>query len=150
MRYAGAGNKIVAAARGEVDCTAQHKFGGPWDTCAPEAVLRAMGGELTDMCGDALAVYTPGAEAGRSNALGFVATGPDSAISHGELCAAMRAAPEMAEYRAGLGLGLPEPSTNAAQQPPSLATRLGLAFLLLVLLDPVVWYAVASISQAAS
>ena len=62
--YGGAGNKILAAAIGDVDAVIQHKFGGPWDTCAPEAVLAAMGGQLTDLCGDPLSVYEGGPSEG--------------------------------------------------------------------------------------
>lgn len=36
----GAGNKALAAAEGDVDCAIMHTFGGPWDTCAPEAVVK--------------------------------------------------------------------------------------------------------------
>ena len=93
--YGGAGNKILAAAIDDVDVTVQHKFGGPWDTCASEAVLTAMGGRLTDLYGEPLSVYEGGPEGftsalrpvlpGRRNELGFVATGAASAISHDEL-----------------------------------------------------------------
>ena len=39
----GAGNKILAAALGEVACSMQHRIGGPWDLCAPKAVWKSMG-----------------------------------------------------------------------------------------------------------
>jgi len=54
-----------------------------------------MGGRLTDLCGHPLCVYEEGPEGfasvlrpvspERRNELGFVATGPESAISHREL-----------------------------------------------------------------
>ena len=69
----GSGNKILATALGYVDCTIQHQFGGPWDTCAPQAVLQAMGGRLTDWDGNELVVYGRHAPL-NANQLGFVAT----------------------------------------------------------------------------
>ena len=116
--YGGAGNKILAVATGEVDCALMHTFGGPWDVCAPEAVLVAMGGSLTDLLGRPVAVYS---ERGRGgNALGFVATRPPglgspddgapASHSHGELCGALCAEPEVRGWceagaaRAGLPL----------------------------------------------
>ena len=89
--------------------TAQHKFGGPWDTCAPEAVITAMGGRLTDLCGHPLCVYEGGPEGftsalqpvplERRNQLGFVATAPGAAISHGDLIRRLRATPALTQYR---------------------------------------------------
>ena len=55
--YGGAGNKILAAALGEVACSIQHKVGGPWDLCAPEAILKAMGGKMTDLFGEEIEIY---------------------------------------------------------------------------------------------
>ena len=76
--YGGAGNKILAVAAGHVDCTIQHKVGGPWDTCAPEAVLKAMGGRITTWVGEKL-VSTYKDEVTKlsydSCKLGYVATG---------------------------------------------------------------------------
>lgn len=41
-----------------------------WDTCAPEAILRAAGGKLTDILGD---YYKYGASEGRPNKTGVLA-----------------------------------------------------------------------------
>ena len=105
----GAGNKILAAAIGDVDVAIQHKYGGPWDVCASEAVLTAMGGRLTDLFGHPIAIYgdqnwhadsllSP-VPSDRCNALGFVVTGPRSAISHLSLVSKLRAMPSLMQYR---------------------------------------------------
>ena len=57
--YGGAGNKILAAALGEVACSIQHKVGGPWDLCAPEAIIKAMGGGFSDLFGEPIDMYRP-------------------------------------------------------------------------------------------
>jgi 3'-phosphoadenosine 5'-phosphosulfate (PAPS) 3'-phosphatase len=101
VQYGGAGNKILAAALGEVACSIQHAYGGPWDVCAPEAILVAMGGRLTDLFGDELAIYAPDAPAG-CNRRGYVATPQRTArnpINHDDLTAALRAAPGVQKYR---------------------------------------------------
>lgn len=95
--YGGAGNKILATAAGHVDCTIQHRFGGPWDTCAPEAVLRAMGGKITTWTGDDLTVTHKNAPHHVCN-LGFVATGPNSAIDHDALIASLRESKVVQDY----------------------------------------------------
>ena len=99
--YGGAGNKILATAFGHVDCTVQHRYGGPWDTCASAAVLRSMGGRITNLIGeDILTVAGNDDDAALPPAteLGFVATGVDSAIDHDELVAALRASSVVQEY----------------------------------------------------
>ena len=87
--YGGAGNKILATALGHVDCTVQHKFGGPWDTCAPEAVLESMGGTITDMQGKEL-VITQRHTSIHWNQMGFVATGANSVVTHEDLIQALK------------------------------------------------------------
>ncbi|XP_078484836.1 3'(2'),5'-bisphosphate nucleotidase 1-like [Ciona intestinalis] len=51
-RQGGAGNKALRVIEGEADA---YVFASPgckkWDTCAPEAILRAVGGQLTDVHG---------------------------------------------------------------------------------------------------
>lgn len=93
--YGGAGNKILATAFGVTDCTVQHKYGGPWDTCAPEAVIRSMGGKITDLFGDPISVYADS----KRNAFGFVATFRDSRISHAELCSNLQENEAVQAYR---------------------------------------------------
>ena len=107
MLYGGAGNKILATARGEVDCTIQHKFGGPWDTCAPEAVLTAMGGKITDLFGKPISVYNDP----KQNAFGFLATSKDAAISHEDLSAALLANEAIQEYRQQVSDTIDAPSS---------------------------------------
>lgn len=49
-RLGGAGNKVNRVALGEVDCYIQPRTGlGFWDMCAPEVIIRSMGGLMTDM-----------------------------------------------------------------------------------------------------
>nr|CAB3226109.1 3'(2'),5'-bisphosphate nucleotidase 1-like [Phallusia mammillata] len=51
-RQGGAGNKVIRVIEGEADA---YVFASPgckkWDTCAPEAILCAIGGQLTDVHG---------------------------------------------------------------------------------------------------
>ncbi|CAJ1954941.1 unnamed protein product [Cylindrotheca closterium] len=75
--YGGAGNKILGAALGEVACSIQHKYGGPWDLCAPEAILKAMGGRLTDLFGKDIDIYRKDAPS-NCNERGYIATGSGS------------------------------------------------------------------------
>ena len=53
VRQGGAGNKVLRVLEGEADA---YVFASPgckkWDTCAPEAILRAIGGDLTDVHGE--------------------------------------------------------------------------------------------------
>lgn len=96
--YGGAGNKILAAALGEVACSIQHRVGGPWDLCSPEAVLTGMGGRITDMFGEEIAMY--GADAPpRSNERGYLATPSSSVIDHDALVAVVNADPIVQEYQ---------------------------------------------------
>ena len=63
-----------------------------WDTCAPEAVLSAAGGRLTDIFGEAIAhVPDPADPAGVGylNALGAVASGPGFSFIHQNVGEAM-------------------------------------------------------------
>ena len=71
--YGGAGNKILAASLGEVDASIQHKVGGAWDLCAPHAILKAMGGRMTDLWGEEIAIYGPDAPP-HCNERGYIAT----------------------------------------------------------------------------
>ncbi len=100
--YGGAGNKILAAALGEVACSIQHKIGGPWDLCAPEAILKAMGGRMTDIFGEDIAIYRDDAPL-RCNERGYIASQPGSEeYFHDALVAAFKALPEMEEYQKSL------------------------------------------------
>jgi len=97
--YGGAGNKILAAALGEVACSIQHKIGGPWDLCAPEAILKAMGGKMTDLFGEEIEIYKSDAPP-RCNERGYIVSPPGSeALFHDALVAALIASDEVKEYR---------------------------------------------------
>eukprot|EP00980_Cylindrotheca_fusiformis_P028990 scaffold22689_cov163-Cylindrotheca_fusiformis.AAC.5 len=96
VSYGGAGNKILAAALGEVACSIQHKYGGPWDICAPEAILKAMGGRLTDLFGQDVNVFKADAPE-NCNQRGFIATGPGS--DHEALSKALLNMPVITDYQ---------------------------------------------------
>lgn len=96
--YGGAGNKILATAVGHVDGTIQHCFGGPWDVCAPAAVLRSMGGRITNLLGEE--IYITSSSGDRAPSLGFVATGAGSGVDHDELVRVLRASPVVRAYTA--------------------------------------------------
>lgn len=96
--YGGAGNKILAAALGEVACVMQHKIGGAWDLCAPHAILKAMGGKMTDLWGDEIEIYGPNAPP-RCNERGYIATPQTTEIMHEALAAALKASPGVQAYR---------------------------------------------------
>lgn len=99
VTYGGAGNKILAAALGEVTCTIQHRIGGAWDLCAPEAILKAMGGKMTDLFGDEIAIYRDDAPP-FCNEKGYLATPPGSGDGfHEALAAKMMSLPEVQKYK---------------------------------------------------
>ncbi|CAB9525716.1 Putative inositol monophosphatase 3 [Seminavis robusta] len=97
--YGGAGNKILATALGHVDCVVQHKFGGPWDTCAPQAICHSMGGTMTDMAGDPIRIHEADASP-KWNRMGFVATYANSCVGHEELIQSLQQADEVQSYLA--------------------------------------------------
>lgn len=78
LRVGGAGFKVIQLLEGEAHA---YVFASPgckkWDTCAPEAVLEAAGGRLTDISGK---VYTYGANVSFPNLGGVLATA--SGVSH--------------------------------------------------------------------
>uniref|UniRef100_A0A3Q3KD20 3'(2'),5'-bisphosphate nucleotidase 1 n=1 Tax=Monopterus albus TaxID=43700 RepID=A0A3Q3KD20_MONAL len=54
IRVGGAGNKIIQLVEGKASAYVFASLGcKKWDTCAPEAILHAVGGKLTDMHGNA-------------------------------------------------------------------------------------------------
>uniref|UniRef100_A0A1A8H609 3'(2'),5'-bisphosphate nucleotidase 1 n=1 Tax=Nothobranchius korthausae TaxID=1143690 RepID=A0A1A8H609_9TELE len=71
IRVGGAGNKIIQLVEGRASA---YVFASPgckkWDTCAPEAILHAVGGKLTDMHGNA---YRYGADVQHMNSAGVLA-----------------------------------------------------------------------------
>ncbi|XP_027140029.1 3'(2'),5'-bisphosphate nucleotidase 1 isoform X1 [Larimichthys crocea] len=72
IRVGGAGNKIIQLVEGRASA---YVFASPgckkWDTCAPEAILHAVGGKLTDMHGNA---YRYHANVKHMNSAGVLAT----------------------------------------------------------------------------
>ncbi|XP_035534432.1 3'(2'),5'-bisphosphate nucleotidase 1 isoform X1 [Morone saxatilis] len=72
IRVGGAGNKIIQLIEGRASA---YVFASPgckkWDTCAPEAILSAVGGKLTDMHGNA---YCYHANVKHMNSAGVLAT----------------------------------------------------------------------------
>ena len=92
----GAGNKILAVAEGRADVAIMHFGTSLWDTCAPEAVLRASGGKVTDLFGSPL-IHSPNRPGGSLlNDLGVLATTANLAAvdadgrDHAALAEAMR------------------------------------------------------------
>lgn len=72
IRVGGAGNKIIQLIEGKASA---YVFASPgckkWDTCAPEAILHAVGGKLTDMFGNS---YGYNADVKHMNSAGVLAT----------------------------------------------------------------------------
>ncbi|XP_036405888.1 3'(2'),5'-bisphosphate nucleotidase 1 [Megalops cyprinoides] len=72
IRVGGAGNKIIQLVEGKASA---YVFASPgckkWDTCAPEAILHAVGGKLTDIHGNA---YRYDADVKHMNSAGVLAT----------------------------------------------------------------------------
>ncbi|XP_069370829.1 3'(2'),5'-bisphosphate nucleotidase 1 isoform X1 [Paralichthys olivaceus] len=72
VKVGGAGNKIIQLVEGKASA---YVFASPgckkWDTCAPEAILHAVGGKLTDMHGNA---YRYEADVKHMNSAGVLAT----------------------------------------------------------------------------
>uniref|UniRef100_A0A8C9R242 3'(2'),5'-bisphosphate nucleotidase 1 n=2 Tax=Scleropages formosus TaxID=113540 RepID=A0A8C9R242_SCLFO len=72
IKVGGAGNKIIQLVEGKASA---YVFASPgckkWDTCAPEAILHAVGGKLTDMHGRA---YKYHADVKHMNSAGVLAT----------------------------------------------------------------------------
>lgn len=97
VTYGGAGNKILAAALGEVACSFQHIVGGPWDLCAPQAIAKAMGAEMTDFFGGEIKeIYRDDANP-RCNERGYLVSSPGS--DHASLVQALQKVPEVQEYK---------------------------------------------------
>ncbi|RXN26754.1 3 (2),5 -bisphosphate nucleotidase 1 [Labeo rohita] len=72
IRVGGAGNKIIQLVEGKASAYVFASLGcKKWDTCAPEAILHAVGGKLTDMHGNA---YRYDANVKHMNSAGVLAT----------------------------------------------------------------------------
>ncbi|XP_011182664.1 3'(2'),5'-bisphosphate nucleotidase 1 [Zeugodacus cucurbitae] len=81
IKVGGAGYKVLQLLEGKAHA---YVFASPgckrWDTCAPEAVLEAHGGTLTDLAGNH---YSYAADVDYKNRMGVLATIPQ--ISHSEI-----------------------------------------------------------------
>ncbi len=94
LEIGAAGNKMLRIATGEVDIVVLNLVTSLWDTAAPEALVRASGGEVTDFFG----VRLPhGPKSRLSNCFGVIATSKNFSArdakkrTHRELCADIRA-----------------------------------------------------------
>lgn len=85
----GAGNKMLCVAAERADFALMHFGTSLWDTCAPEAVVRATGGHVSDLFGAPL-VHDADAPGGLVNALGVIASGSGRRGDHDKVCEAMR------------------------------------------------------------
>ena len=97
--YGGAGNRVLAAALGEVACSLGHKVGGPWDLCAPEALAKAMGADMTDLFGERIDMYRKDSPS-RNNERGFLVSPPGS--SHKRILAVVKSSPGVQAYKKSL------------------------------------------------
>ena len=53
LQSGGAGSKVLCVIEGKAECYIYPRNGTKrWDTCAPEAILRSLGGSLTDIYGN--------------------------------------------------------------------------------------------------
>jgi 3'-phosphoadenosine 5'-phosphosulfate (PAPS) 3'-phosphatase len=95
--YGGAGNKILATSLGYIDGTMALKYGGPWDVCAPTAILKAMGGRITSLTGEDIHFSQPNQNS-MMRKLGFIATGANSQIDHDQLVEDLRNSSELQNY----------------------------------------------------
>ena len=89
----GTGQKCLAVAEGRADVAIMNFKSSSWDTCAPEALVRASGGELTDIFGEKI-VYRPEPlsddPAGYLNACGVIASSSAFVKKHLDVCEGMR------------------------------------------------------------
>lgn len=86
----GTTSKFVAVALKERSIAVLHFKTCYWDTCAPEPVLNAMGGKVTDFFGSPL-VHRPTKRYDYGNLWGVVASAKGMEGVHDALCAGMRA-----------------------------------------------------------
>ena len=94
----GAGNKLLAAAEGRVAAALMHTGTSLWDTCAPEAVVVARGGSVTDLFGAPIKYFLD-RRGGLINQFGVLGLAPGFeagwGASPGAVWAGMRACPSL-------------------------------------------------------
>ena len=93
LTMGGAGNKLRAVAEGRADLAIMHFGTSLWDTAAPEALVKACGGRVTDLLGAPLVHAATPPSGNLLNGLGVVASRKGFGKLHDELCAKMRAEP---------------------------------------------------------
>ena len=87
----GTGQKCLAVAEGRADVAVMNFKSSSWDTCAPEALVRAAGGEVTDVFGEKIVHRAdPTEPATYLNACGVVVTSREFRDLHREVCDTMR------------------------------------------------------------
>jgi len=87
----GTGQKCLAVAEGRADIAIMNFKSSAWDTCAPEALVRASGGKVTDIFGERiLHCADPQSPATIVNTCGVVASSAEFTTNHDELCQTMR------------------------------------------------------------
>lgn len=109
----GTGQKILAVAEDRADIAIMNFKSNRWDTCAPEALIRTVGGELTDLFGEQIVYCTkPPPPASHLNACGVVASSRTCLEKHLAVCAAMRKNPDALQLLKPWGLN---PSMSKAE-----------------------------------
>jgi len=95
QQLGGTGQKILAVTEDRADIAIMNFKSNSWDTCAPEALIRTVGGELTDIFGEQIVYCSkPPAASSHLNACGVVASSRAHLEKHLHVCAAMRKHPE--------------------------------------------------------
>jgi 3'-phosphoadenosine 5'-phosphosulfate (PAPS) 3'-phosphatase len=124
LTLGGTGQKCLAVAEGRADVAIMNFKSSSWDTCAPEALVRAAGGEVTDLFGQRLLYRSnPPSAIGRQpaggdpsrayiNACGVIASSAQYSRTHSAVCAATRR--NVQALRALEAWGLPAGTTDEA------------------------------------
>jgi len=113
----GCANKVYALLVGDADLTLFNLSSSAWDTCATEAVLRAAGGDMSDLCGSPLPHDDARSGDQARNSLGVFASSSGLAafgISHSQLAAELRAARVADELLENTGLCSSDESNEAS------------------------------------
>ena len=118
----GTGRKCLAVAEGSADVAIINFKSSRWDTCAVEALVKAAGGQVTDLFGERI-VY--GTTPPHLNACGAIASSAACAELHRTVCATMRRDPRalgrLEAWRAEAGL--PRQATRARDVEEQLVER---------------------------
>lgn len=119
----GAGNKLLDVAEGGSDVALMNFTTCLWDTCAPEAIVKAAGGKVTDIFGSPLTHKFNAKSV--MNHLGVIGSmGNDAKVSHNKICEEIRKNKELAvvfNKQAGFKI---EPTLNDSSQAFDIARSL--------------------------